>query len=101
MTEEPVYLIINATPDPEKMEQFIEYNTKIVPVVQASGAEIIGRFKVTEQLKGEGGPKAVAIFKFANPAGVEKFMTSDGFTGLAALRAVAFSKLDIMLSQGM
>jgi uncharacterized protein (DUF1330 family) len=98
MLNQEVFMIINATPNENKMKEFQEYNTKIMPVFMSAGAEPIGRYKTIAKLKGENFPSAVAVLKFKNEETVKTVMASKEFNALAGLRAEVFASLNIMIS---
>ena len=98
MSDQEVFMIINATPNANKMEGFQEYNSKIMPVFLSAGAEPVGRFKTIEKLAGENAPAAVAVFKFKNIEAAKTMMANQEFNDLADLRAEVFASLNIMLS---
>ena len=91
------YLIINAVPNTEKMEDFQLYLSIIVPLFIANGGEKIDRYKTIKHLMGKGGVIMVGIFKFPNSDVIENMMAGDEFNALNELRSNAFTQLDLMV----
>ncbi len=53
MTDTSAFLIINAIPNPEKMEQVQSYLSQIMPVLVSGGGKPLGRYRVTNQVVGK------------------------------------------------
>ena len=98
MTNSPVFLIITATPNAEKMPAVQAYLSQIMPVMMAAGGKPVGRYRVTNQLIGEGGPKMMALLEYPDETSVADMINGDAFAALADLRKEAFAKLDLMVS---
>jgi uncharacterized protein (DUF1330 family) len=101
MNDTPVFLIINSIPNPEKMESVQAYLSQIMPVLMAGGGKPVGRYRVTSQVVGEGGPKMVALLEFPNEQSITDMINGDSFTALAPLRDEAFLQLSLMVSSSM
>lgn len=97
MSDTPAYLVVTSIPKPDKMEQMQLYASQIVPFLIKCGAEPVGRYGVVEQLKGEGGPKSIAIMKFPNAQAIKDALANDGYKALEDLRNEAFSEVNVML----
>lgn len=93
------YLIINAIPNAQNMEDFQMYLSKIVPLFIENGGEKIDRYKTIKQLMGIGGVIMFGIFKFPSIDVIEEMMASDEFNDLNELRSRAFSQLDLMVCE--
>lgn len=97
MTEEKTFLVINAIPNMEEMESFQLYLSQIVPIFMKFGATNMQRFKPIEQVMGNGGIKATAVFEFPNPQAVKDMIASDAFNALNNLRKKAYMQdVDLM-----
>ena len=44
MSDAPAYLVITATPNPEKLEQLQSYVKQIMPVLKSGGGKPVGRY---------------------------------------------------------
>ncbi len=99
MSETPTYLIVTSTPNPKKMEQLQSYISQIMPLMMSGGGKPVGRYRVSEQVWGSDGAKAVAIMEFPSAQAIRDVVSSDGFTALNDLRAEAFLRLDLMISE--
>ena len=101
MSEAKAFLVINATPNPENMSLLPEYLSGMMPVFGKFQGEMLSKYKVSEQLVGNGQTKMIAIISFANTQNAKAVIESDEYKALAELRAKVFTNLDIMLSEGM
>ena len=101
MSEANRFLLIHATPNPENMGLLAEYLSSMGPVFDKYQGEMVCKFKVIEQLVGEGKTKMVAILSFPNAEVVRTLIASDECKELAELRAKVFLKLDLLLSESM
>lgn len=101
MTDSSVFLIINAIPNPEKMQQVQAYLSQIMPVLVASGGRPIGRYQITQQIVGEGGPKMMALLEYPNEKSITEMINGQAFSDLSELRSEAFLQLNIMISSQM
>jgi uncharacterized protein (DUF1330 family) len=101
MTDSPTFLIITAIPNPEKMEAVQAYLSQIMPVLVAAGGKPVGRYRVTNQVVGEDGPKMMALLEYADEQSISGMIDSEAFTALADLREEAFVQLNLMVSSPM
>jgi uncharacterized protein (DUF1330 family) len=101
MTVSPAFLIITAIPNPEKMEAVQAYLSQIMPVLVAGGGKPVGRFGVTNQLIGEGGPKMVALLEYLDEKSITNMIEGEAFAALASIREDAFLQLNIMIGSPM
>jgi uncharacterized protein (DUF1330 family) len=101
MTDTPTFLIINAIPNPEKMEQVQAYLSQVMPVLVSGGGKPIGRYRVTNQVVGEGGPKMMALLEYPDEKSVTDMINGEAFVALADLRSEAFLQLNLMMGSPM
>ena len=98
MTEQKTFLIVNAIPNLEEMVSFQSYLSQIVPVFMKYGATNMQRFKTIEQVMGNGGIKATAVFEFPNTQAVKDMVASEEFNALNDLRKKAYTQdVDLMI----
>lgn len=97
MSDAPAHLVINFIPNPDKMEQVPNYSSQIMPTMIKAGGELDGRYRVIEQLTGEGGPSYIAVFKFANAQAIKDALDSDEYKALENLRREVFSQVNSMI----
>lgn len=96
--KDAAYLIINTIPNPENMEGFQSYLSKVMPVFAANGGVKIERHKTVEQVMGNSGIAMSGIFEFPNVQSIKDMIESEGFKSLSTLRAAAFKQLDLFIS---
>lgn len=101
MSDTPAFLIITSTPNSEKVEELQSYLRQIMPVLMSGGGKPVGRYKVTEQVAGQDGPKTVAILEYPSVQAIKEVVSGDSFNALNALRAEVFLRLDLMISEAM
>lgn len=102
MPEEKIFLVVNAIPNMEEMESFQCYLSQIVPVFIKYGASNMQRFKTQEQVMGQGGIKAIAVFEFPDPTSVKEMIAGEEFNALNELRKKAYVQdVDLMISQAL
>jgi uncharacterized protein (DUF1330 family) len=101
MTDTPAFLIITAIPNPEKMEAVQSYLSQIMPVLVAGGGKPVGRYRVTNQVIGEGGPNMMALLECSDEKSITDMVDGEAFTALADLREQAFLQLNLMVSSPM
>ncbi|MFZ4796931.1 MAG: DUF1330 domain-containing protein [Bacteroidia bacterium] len=98
MTENKTYLIVNAIPNTEDMQSFQLYISQIVAIFTKFGASNIQRFKTLEQIMGNGGIKAIAVFEFPNAQSIKDMKASVEFNALNELRKKAYKQeVDLMI----
>ena len=101
MSTGKTFLLIHATPNPENMDLMQEYLSKMMPVFGKNQGEMVSRFKVTEQLVGDGHTKMVAVLSFPDPETVRTLVASNEYKEHAELRAKVFLKLELLLSESL
>lgn len=94
-----IYLIINAIPNSNNMQDVQNYLSKIVPLFITNGGEKIERYKTIIQVMGNGGVMMFGVFKFPSINVVEKMMSGEEFNALSELRSKAFKQLDLMICE--
>ena len=101
MTETTTFLIITAIPNPDKMESVQAYLSQIMPVLMAGGGQPVGRYRVTNQLIGEDGPKMMTLLEYPDEKSITNLVDGEAFASLAALREEAFLQINLMVSSPM
>lgn len=96
--ESTAYLIINSIPNPENMDGFQLYLSKIMPIFHTNGGVKIQRHKTVEQVIGNSGIKMSGIFEFPSVQNIKDMLAGDEFTSLSTLRSEAFKQLDLFIS---
>lgn len=97
MSDQSAILLINATINKEQAAQVPEYLAIITPIFAKNGGQPIARFKVVEQLVGDG-PEVATAVKFPSALAIQKILTSDEFKALEVLRNNVFAKLSLSIA---
>jgi uncharacterized protein (DUF1330 family) len=94
------FLIINAIPNMDDMESFQSYLSQIVGVINQFGGSGMQRWKTVEQVMGQGGIKAIAVFEFPSAESIKEMMKSEDFNALNELRKKAYKQeVDLMICE--
>jgi len=94
------FLIVNAVPNTDDMPSFQSYLSQIVTIFMKFGATNMQRFKTAEQIMGNGGIKASAIFEFPNAEAIKNMFASEDFNALNELRKKAYKQeVDLMICE--
>lgn len=100
MEEKKTFLIVNAIPNVADMQSFQSYLSQIVLVFMKYGAANMQRFKTVEQIMGQGGIKAIAVFEFPSTQSIKDMFQSDEFNALNELRKKAYAQeVDLMICE--
>lgn len=102
MSNQKTFLIINTVPNHEDMESFQLYISKIIPIFMGNGGKGLGRYKTIEQIMGQGGIKATAIFEFPSSQSIKDMIASEPFNALNELRKKAYRQdVDLMICEAL
>jgi uncharacterized protein (DUF1330 family) len=94
------FLIVNAIPNVDDLISFQSYISQIVLIFNQFGATNMQRFKTSEQVMGQGGIKAIAVFEFPDSQSIKDMMASSDFTALNDLRKKAYKQeVDLMICE--
>lgn len=100
MSESKIYLIVNAVPNTDDMVSFQSYLSHIIGIFTKFGGSGMQRWKTTEQIMGQGGIKAIAVFEFPSVQSIKKMIASDEFNALNDLRKKAYKQeVDLMICE--
>ncbi len=100
MTSNKTFLIVNAIPNGDDMQSFQSYLSQIIVIFTKFGGSGMQRWKTTEQIMGQGGIKAIAVFEFPSAQAIKEMMASDDFNALNELRKKAYKQeVDLMICE--
>lgn len=100
MAENKTFLIINAVPNTDDFPSFQSYLSQIVGIFIKFGGSNMQRFKTMEQIMGNGGIKAIAVFEFPSAQSIKDMYASDDFNALNELRKKAYKQeVDLMICE--
>ena len=99
-TNNKTFLIVNAIPNTEDIMSFKSYLSQIVVIFTKFGASNMQRFKTIEQVMGQGGIKAIAVFEFPHSQSIKDMIKSEEFMALNELRKKAYiQEVDLMICE--
>jgi uncharacterized protein (DUF1330 family) len=100
MTENKTFLIVNAIPNTDDIASFQSYISQIKGIFTKFGGNGMQRWKTTEQVMGQGGIKAIAVFEFPSTQSIKNMMASEDFNALNELRKKAYKQeVDLMICE--
>ena len=100
MTENKTFLIVNAIPNTDDIASFQSYISQIKGIFTKFGGNGRQRWKTTEQVLGQGGIKAIAVFEFPSTQSIKNMMASEDFNALNELRKKAYKQeVDLMICE--
>ncbi len=100
MTATKTFLIINAVPNMDELPSFQSYLSQIVGIITQFGGSNMQRFKTVEQIMGQGGIKAIAVFEFPDAQSIKDMFASEEFNALNELRKKAYKQeVDLMICE--
>jgi len=100
MTENKTFLIVNAIPNTDDMASFQSYLSQIVEIFKKFGGSGMQRWKTREQVMGQGGIKAIAVFEFPSAQSIKDMLASEEFNALNDLRKKAYKQeVDLMICE--
>jgi len=100
MNEDKTFLIINAIPNTNDIVSFQSYLSKIIGIFKQFGGNGMQRWKTSEQVMGQGGIKAIAVFEFPSAQAIKEMLVSKEFNALNDLRKKAYKQeVDLMICE--
>jgi uncharacterized protein (DUF1330 family) len=102
MSENNTFLIVNAIPNTDDLDSFQLYLSQIVGIFKKFGGMGKQRWNTTEQVMGQGGIKAIAVFEFPSVKSIKDMLMSEDFNALNDLRKKAYKQeVDLMICQSL
>lgn len=100
MSENKTFLIVNAIPNTDDMVSFQSYISQIIGIFTKFGGNGMQRWKISEQVMGQGGIKAIAVFEFPAAQSIKDMISSEEFNALNELRKKAYKQeVDLMICE--
>ena len=102
MDNNKTFLVINAIPNTDDMPSFQLYISQIIGIFTKFGGNGMQRWKTTEQVMGQGGIKAIAVFEFPSAHSIKDMLASEEFNALNDLRKKAYrQEVDLMICENL
>jgi uncharacterized protein (DUF1330 family) len=100
VSENITFLVVNAIPNTDDLASFQSYISQIIRIFTKFGGNGMQRWKTTEQVMGQGGIKAIAVFEFPSVQSIKDMMASEEFNILNDLRKKAYKQeVDLMICE--
>lgn len=99
MNDQKVILIATAKVNKSKMEDLKSYLEQAGPLTEKFGGQGVAKYKTIQEIAGEESPELISVTEFPNVDAINKMVNSSEFKGLAELRASAFNKLNLIISE--
>lgn len=87
-------MITIGTLAPGGAEHLEHYAAAVIPLLEAAGVTILGRFQGVEAIIGNTHPDLVALFEFKDREQMRHFMTSDAYRATSIHRDRAFARIE-------
>lgn len=102
MSDNKTFLVVNAVPNTDDPASFQSYVSQIVGIFKQFGGAGMQRLKTVEQVMGQGGIKAIAVFEFPSAQSVKDMLASEEFNALNDLRKKAYrQEVDLMICESL
>ena len=89
----PVFLHIEATPNPNQMTELQGYLGQVPAIIQAHGGVPIATYDVERVLDDKQGAAVFVVVSFPNRQAIEDFFTDPAYQAIIPLRDKGFSHL--------
>lgn len=96
--ETPVFLIVEATPNPAESEAFDTYISNAPKITQSYGGVPVANYNVEAALDGEDKPAVFAVLSFPSREAIESLFSDAEYQALVPVRDRAFSHLRYYLA---
>lgn len=101
MEDNKTFLVITAIVNKQNIAEVPDYLGSVMQIFGQNGGKPVGRYKTINPIIGEESPEMLAVIEFASPKIIEDLVKGETFNALAEQRARVFSKLNMIISQGM
>ncbi len=92
------YLVVTAKPNPDGADAMQQYVAQAGELLDAAGAQPVGRFKFTQGLAGGAFPPLTVVMEFPSVAAITDVFASDAYAALIPLRDQGFSEINISIA---
>jgi len=75
--ENQTFMIVEATPNPENMEDLQSYGPTAYALLEKHGGVRIANYTVESAIEGGDKPGAIAVFSFPNPGAIQDLLFND------------------------
>lgn len=86
----PVFLMIEATPNPNEMEALQAYQSKTPAIAKKYGAAPVATYDVDSALNGDKKPGVFAVLSFPNREAIDSLFSDPDYLAIIALRDLGF-----------
>ena len=92
--ENQTFMVVEATPDPDNMEDLKNYGPKAYELLEKHGGVRIANYNVESALDGGDKPAAFAVFSFPNPDAIQNLLFNDpDYQKIVPLRDSGFKSI--------
>ena len=99
MNDQKGILIVTAQLNKSKMEDIKSYLEQAGPLTAKFGGQAVAKYKTIQEIEGNQSPDLVSVTEFPSVAAIKEMVSSSEYKALTELRASAFSKLNLMISE--
>ena len=87
----PVFLMIEATPNPSEMDALQTYQSKTPPIAKKYGAVPVATYDVETALIGDKKPGVFVVLSFPNREAIDGLFNDPDYLAIIPLRDLGFS----------
>ena len=92
--ETPIFLIVEATPNPENMIELQSYSSQAPAIAKKHGGVPVASYNVESAIDSEEKPAAIAVFSFPNREAIQDLLINDpDYQQLIPLRDKGFKSI--------
>ena len=101
MEDNKSFLVINAIVNKQNASELQGYLSSVMQIFGKNSGKPLGKLKTIEPISGADSPEMIAMIEFPDAQAIKEMVIGEDFTALADVRARVFSKLNMMICQGM
>lgn len=96
--EKPIFLVVEATPNPENMKELQSYGAQSPKFLKKHGGVQITGYNVENSINSEDSPAMIGIFSFPNREAIENLLVNDPeYQKLVPLRNKGFKSIKFLI----
>ena len=96
--EDKTFLVVEATPNPENMEDLQKYGSQSYSILSKHGGVPIANYKVDSVMGSDDGPAMVGVFSFPSKQAIEDLLVNDpDYQQIVPFRDKGFKSIRFMI----
>ena len=96
--ENPTFLIVEATPNPENKDELQSYSSQSPSFLKKHGGAPVASYNIESAMDSEGKPAVIAVFSFPNREAIQDLLINDpDYQQLIPLRDKGFKSIRFLV----